>query len=348
MVPDVNPSFSIRAEDCRYIAPEEIPNLCEHYTHPLRALHVNIRSLRANYDELLNLIASYEESNRALHVLLLCETALNDANTVLFGIPGFDAVYANRKSHQRGGVAIYVRKGLNFTQRPDLSIFSEGKFETIFIELSLCQNSQPIIIGEIFLSEMTRVLDRHAPAKQIKIPSKSFRREPWFTKGLQRSSRRLSKLYSTAAKCAKNSHQHTAYVKYRNVYNSAKRAAKQLYYDNLFSESKNDIKRTWKILNDLTKKSGKDNSPVEKLQVDDVTITEPKAIADAFARFFADVGPKQAGLIASHVQTDDQQNRAHLGVPPSHHSVFLHPVTQQEIIRIIDSLKNKKSLGLDL
>jgi hypothetical protein len=150
MVPDVNPSFSICAEDCRYIAPDEIPNLCEHYTHPLRILHVNIRSLRANYDELLNLIASYEESNRALHVLLLCETALNDANTVLFGIPGFDAVYANRKSHQRGGVAIYVRKGLNFTQRPDLSIFSEGKFETIFIELSLCQNSQPIIIGEIY------------------------------------------------------------------------------------------------------------------------------------------------------------------------------------------------------
>jgi hypothetical protein len=191
---------------------------------------------------------------------------------------------------------------------------------------------------EFFLSEMTRVLDRHAPAKQIKISSKSFRREPRFTKGLQRSSRRLSKLYSTAAKCAKNSHQHTAYVKYRNVYNSAKRAAKQLYYDNLFSESRNDIKRTWKILNDLTKKSGKDNSPVEKLQVDDITITEPKAIAEAFERFFADVGPKQAGLIASHVQTDDQQNRAHLGVPPSHHSVFLHPVTQQEIIRIVDSL----------
>ena len=146
MVPDVNPGFSIRAED----SPDEIPNLTEQFAHPLRVLYINIRSRRANYDELLNLIGTYEESNRALHVLLLCETALHDANEALYGITGFDAVYANRKSQQRDGVAIFVRKGLNFSIRPDLSIFSEGKFETLFIELNVSKNSQPIIIGEIY------------------------------------------------------------------------------------------------------------------------------------------------------------------------------------------------------
>ena len=507
MALDMNPGFSIRAEDCHYIDTDEITNLCEHYAHPLRVLHLNIRSLRANYDELLNLLVSYEENHRALHVLLLCETALSDANTALYSIPGFDSVHANRKTQQRGGVAIFVRKGLNFSQRPDLSIFSEGKFESIFIEISPSKNIQPIIIGEIyrvpslnapdtisffnsftsllhssnanvifgtdqnldlgkiddhtltrnvynllesegflptvnvptriegdtktiidniyirgslpstrtsvvkakiadhlpivltvdlhmqykkksplvvtqrkmdetivqriidelglcdwqalenlnidsafefFLSKMNAVLDLHAPVKQIKIPSKSIRREPWFTKGLQKSSRRLSKLYAMAANFAKNSQQHTAYVKYRNVYNSTKRAAKQIFYDNLFNESKNDVKRTWKILNNLTKKRGKDNSPIEKLLVNDATINEPKEIADAFARFFADVGPKQAGSITPHAQTDDPPYRTYRDVTPIHQSVFLHPVTHLEIIRIVDSLKNKKSLGLDL
>jgi hypothetical protein len=86
---------------------------------------------------------------------------------------------------------------------------------------------------------------------------------------------------------------------------------------------------------------------VEKLQFDGETLTEPKAIADAFAKFFAEIGPKQAGLIASRGQTNGQSNRAPCGTPTVNQSVFLHPVTQEEIIRIVESLKNKKSLGLD-
>ena len=74
----------------------------------------------------------------------------NSDNTFksLCHIPGYQFVFKNRENRTKGGVAIYIRNNHTFKTRDDLSIFIEGEYETIFVEI----NSKPnnLIIGEIY------------------------------------------------------------------------------------------------------------------------------------------------------------------------------------------------------
>ena len=45
---------------------------------------------------------------------------------------GMGAVCASRRD-QGGGVAVFVRDGLTYRERPDLGIFEQGRFESVFV-----------------------------------------------------------------------------------------------------------------------------------------------------------------------------------------------------------------------
>ena len=50
----------------------------------------------------------------------------------------------------RGGVAIYILKGLNFKEKPDLCINIEGQFESLTVEIEDRQGKGSLIISEIY------------------------------------------------------------------------------------------------------------------------------------------------------------------------------------------------------
>ena len=78
----------------------------------------------------------------------MCETYLSDVNCTLFNIPGYNMVEKHRKIMTRGGVALYVKKQYQYKFRDDISVFHEGKFESVFIEIE--NSKQNLIIGEIY------------------------------------------------------------------------------------------------------------------------------------------------------------------------------------------------------
>ena len=41
----------------------------------------------------------------------------------------------SRKERSGGGVVVLVREGLTYKERPDLEIFEEGLFESVFVEI---------------------------------------------------------------------------------------------------------------------------------------------------------------------------------------------------------------------
>ena len=198
-----------------------------------------------------------------------------------------------------------------------------------------------------FLAEINCALNAHAPARQIKIPSHKFRREPWFSRGLQTSSRHLSKLHSKACAHGVDSRQHNEYVQYRNAYNSLKRTAKRNYYDALFVEHKDDPRATWRVLNGPTKGRTRTTDQVEKLVIGDNEISDPREVANSFAEFFANVGPNQARALTPIANAPNNPRPPLERSTPTPQSIFLLPVVDEEIIRIIDGLKSKKSVGLD-
>ena len=102
-----------------------------------------------------------------------------------------------------------------------------------------------------FSDTLVSLIEQHAPQKTITISHKNYRREPWFTRGLQKSSSKLKKMYALTLKRDCTSQTQQKYLSYRNMYNKIKKHAKTLHYKSLLAKYKNNIKKTWQTLNEL-------------------------------------------------------------------------------------------------
>ena len=114
------------------------------------AIHVNIHSLPSKFAELRNTPSKLKDNGIIVHFVLLCETFLTQINADKYSMPGYNFVHASRTSLSRGGVAIYILKGLNFKERPDLCINIEGQFESLTVEIEDRQGKGSLIISEIY------------------------------------------------------------------------------------------------------------------------------------------------------------------------------------------------------
>ena len=114
-------------------------------------LHVNIRSLQKNYDELYQFV-----SKPPLTPLIICitETKLKGIPDVNNSLPGYAFIHEN-SSTNAGGVGIYISKNLYFEKNFN-GILPDG--ESIWIKVEFPNSNVSHLIGTIY---------RH-PAKNIK------------------------------------------------------------------------------------------------------------------------------------------------------------------------------------
>ena len=68
------------------------------------------------------------------------------------------------------------------------------------------------------------------------------------------------------------------------------RASKQLYYQNQLEDNQDNIKKTWQILHEITKKCNDKSTVIEEIKVGDQSITDPDLIAENFNSFFSTIG----------------------------------------------------------
>ena len=101
----------------------------------LTVMHLNIQGLNSKLDRLQNFLNECDERGISIHVVMLCETFLNDANAVHCQIPGYNFVYRNRVGAARGGVAMYISNILSYSLLNGL-LCVDSEFETIGIEAS--------------------------------------------------------------------------------------------------------------------------------------------------------------------------------------------------------------------
>ena len=117
-------------------------------TFKCTVLHLNIQSLPAKFDKLKLLITEINNQNIKLDFILLCEAFLMDINANQYNIPGYNLLYKNRTTSNRGGVAIYINSKYTYISRDDISINEPGIFESIFVEIK--SNKSNMLIGEIY------------------------------------------------------------------------------------------------------------------------------------------------------------------------------------------------------
>ena len=66
----------------------------------------------------------------------------------MYNISGYDFIYRNRTNSNRGGVAMYIKDGFEYCERPDICINVDGEFKSLFIEIKSVEYK--ILLGDIY------------------------------------------------------------------------------------------------------------------------------------------------------------------------------------------------------
>ena len=128
------------------------------------------------------------------------------------------------------------------------------------------------------------------------------------------------------------------FKRFKNRVTGMIRLSKQTYYANKFFEYKEDIKRTWKVINNILKpRNYSFNRSVKKIIVDDTEYTHNVDIANKINDYFVNVGKK----IAEGINANDDDHLKYLTNNNFVQSFFFSPINAQDISSIILSLKNK-------
>ena len=102
------------------------------------------------------------------------------------------------------------------------------------------------------------------------------------------------------------------------------------YYAEKFHELNNNIKLTWRLINEVLG-NNPNKSISTKFNINDKCITDQQEIANHFNSFFASIGTKISQQIKNHDQIDHRQ----------------YLINRQDVMCIISKLPNKKSTAYD-
>ena len=189
-----------------------------------------------------------------------------------------------------------------------------------------------------FTNTVREYFDKNCPLKRNKLKHK-FISKPWITKGLSNACKKQKTLYKRFLK-DRTTENEMKYKAYKNKLTSIKRYSEKEYYSRLLEKNKNDIKATWKTLNKIINKARTtSNYPDEFKDDNGSSITNSNNIVNNFNNFFVNVGPN----LAKKIVNDNKASIFDYMDPPNDSSMYLTPVTEEEIIATVGQCKNKMS-----
>lgn len=185
-------------------------------------------------------------------------------------------------------------------------------------------------------SSLQTVINRHT-SYSLMVNKYDAPDSPWMTQAILVSLRRQRKLFTKVKQRKGDKLRLEKYKAYRNKLTIVIRDAKRRYFGNALSKAKGDSKSTWKVLNKLRNPSIVDNLGGPKTLVNNYgkEIQDPDALADQALEFLM----KKQYIKPTILNVPSSQKNMN--------SIFLSPVTGDEIAKIMKSLKNKHSVGED-
>ena len=146
-----------------------------------------------------------------------------------------------------------------------------------------------------FLSDTLKLRNTFSFKETEASPSLYHFRKPW---SLLKSVKQKNKLYKQYISNPSPWNE-AKYKTYKNKLNHSLRIAKRLYYDKKLSESKSNIRATWRLLNEVLNSKKLRPKPNSVFKVDDQDISDPMEIANRFCYYFSNIGPNLAKRIQS-------------------------------------------------
>ena len=142
---------------------------------------------------------------------------------------------------------------------------------------------------------MEKLLDKHAPYKNIKHPKYQFETKPWLTPGLAYSINIKNKLYKSFCKekgpHKKENHERQFKI-YRNLISTPLRETKESYYKQYLRDNKENLRLVWQTIKRIINMKSKSGQSISSLLIDNQLITSTKPISNHFNTFFTSIAEK--------------------------------------------------------
>ena len=151
------------------------------------------------------------------------------------------------------------------------------------------------------------------------------------------------KLFKKYCKFKKTSQKFEIHEKYKIIRNSIVfeiNKSKRQYSQTFFANSSNDIKKTWSGIRSLVILKSTSSSSVSSITINQKTISDPLTIANSFNEFFTTV----RSSLVKKIPKSKKSFFRYLG-NKIENSLFLKPVEEEEIKKIVMKLNSNKSVG---
>ena len=198
----------------------------------------------------------------------------------------------------------------------------------------------------LFFSKFKNIFDRsflHSNRNGVGFRSQKKKRDvPWMTFNLIKSCRKKSRLLTiykkTGSFMARNN-----YVTYKNILKQILRQEEKNYYEKLFDQKSNDIKKTWKLINSLLNKTTID-SKSNFFKIDGVLTNNKSTIVDSFNKYFSEIGPS----LAQNIPSTNTGSSLCNNIEFLKGSMALIPTDCYEVESVIRNIKTSASCGVDM
>ena len=127
----------------------------------------------------------------------------------------------------------------------------------------------------------------------------------------------------------------------RNHTNNEIKKAKRLYFTKNLDLHKDDIKKIWKLINELNSRNRKKTNNISEIKMGEEVITSPTEMAEAFNSYFTNVGVNLAAKIPSPKFTPEYY------LTPTDKIFSIQITTTTTVCRLLKAIDENKSVGLD-
>lgn len=172
------------------------------------------------------------------------------------------------------------------------------------------------------------------PLEKVKITYK--KRPNWKTSGIKIASKNKRRIYLQTQK-EKNNQKLGEYKMYCKTLKKVICTSRKISNIRYINRSTNKSKATWGIIKQHTSSNNNIKTTVESINMNGTNIVEPSTIASIMNKHFIELN-----------KTSDNNNKPQQKcLNQNCKTIFMHPVTIQEVKNIVKELKNKKSTGHD-
>lgn len=224
-----------------------------------------------------------------------------------------------------------------------ISIFDHKKFKELISQEtwhSVLTVNDVKAAWSIFYKTFNEIYEQCRTTKTSRM-QKFHKIKPWITNAIITSIKKRDTLKKDLIKNKNNVALNQRYKIYRNNLKRIINEAKARYYREKVNNSRNDMKKIYNIINEATNTNSNKNNDINIFNINKQPFQNKKQMADFCNDYFIQIGKKMALKIQSPINYKNSYG------PGVKESMLLKPVTPNELIIHIASLKNKSSPGYD-